>query len=304
MLIAKNLTREFSSGDSTVVAVEDVSLELDAGVFAAVVGPSGSGKSTLLSMLGTLDKPTSGSVEIDGREVTDMPDGELTSYRRSRIGLVFQSYNLIPNLSALQNVMLPMEFAGMPTVERRERAANLLTQVGIGGEKQKRPPGRLSGGEQQRVAIARALANRPCLVLADEPTGNLDRETSAMIVALLRDLSRSENTTILAVTHDLEMASGADVVFRLEDGRLADPDVFQTAVEAANAAYDHWLDGREPTHLDKLLAAVSTMIEAAPAHRRLSPAKIRRRYAEAAGAPRFEALMTGLESGDLFEDEG
>src|ERR1035437_3988264 len=198
MLTAKNLPREFVSGDSPGVAVDDVSLTLEEGVFAAVVGPSGSGKSTLLSLLGTLDKPTSGTIEIDGRDVTDMTDHELTPYRRSRIGLVFQSYNLIPNLNALQNVMLPMEFAGVPKSDCRVRAERLLGQVGLSPEKQKRRRARLPGAEQQRVAIARALANKPCLVLADEPTGNLDKATGARITELLHGLARSENTTILA----------------------------------------------------------------------------------------------------------
>ena len=302
MLTAKNLTREFVSADGTVVAVEDVSIALDDGVFAAIVGPSGSGKSTLLSMLGTLDKPTSGSIEIDGRDVTGMTDRELTPYRRSRIGLVFQSYNLVPNLTALQNVMLPMEFAGMPAAERRERAEKLLRQVGLGEDKQGRRPGRLSGGEQQRVAIARALANRPCLVLADEPTGNLDKETSAVIIELLHGLASSENTTILAVTHDLEMASQADVTFRLSDGRLVDAGTFQGAVATANAAYDDWLEKRDDARLGLFVSALSALVDSAPSDRRLSPAKIRGRYSEASGQGRFESVMAPLESQDLFED--
>jgi putative ABC transport system ATP-binding protein len=301
MLTARNLTREFVSGDSTVVAVDDVSMSLNDGVFAAVVGPSGSGKSTLLSLLGTLDKPTSGTVEIDGRDVTAMSDRDLTPYRRSRIGLVFQSYNLISNLSALQNVMLPMEFAGAPAAERHERAGALLREVGLSEEKHARRPGRLSGGEQQRVAIARALANRPCLVLADEPTGNLDRETGAVIVELLRELARAESTTILAVTHDLEMASQADVTFRLSDGRLVDVGTFQGAVATANTAYEDWVGKRDAPGLDRFVKAVFAMIASAPADRRLSPAKIRQRYAEAAGEAPFETLMRGLESDDLLE---
>jgi putative ABC transport system ATP-binding protein len=300
MIIAKDLRREFTSGDQTVVAVDGVDLSLGAGVFAAVAGPSGSGKSTLLSLLGTLDVPTSGSIEIDGHDVTKMSGAELTSYRRSRIGFVFQSYNLIPNLTALQNVMLPMEFAGVQAAERRERAVTLLGQVGLDDAKQGRRPGRLSGGEQQRVAIARALANRPCLVLADEPTGNLDSETSARIVELLRDLARSEQTTIVAVTHDRDMASQADVTFRLLDGRLVDPSEFQAAVEDANAAYDDWLAQRDAARLVRLAAAVSALIASAPSDQRLSPAKIRRRYAEAAGETAFEAALGPLESDDFF----
>jgi putative ABC transport system ATP-binding protein len=303
MLTAKNLTREFVSGDSTVVAVDDVSLTLEEGVFAAVVGPSGSGKSTLLSLLGTLDKPTSGMIEIDGRDVTDMTDRELTPYRRSRIGLVFQSYNLIPNLNALQNVMLPMEFAGVPKPDCRVRAERLLGQVGLSPEKQKRRPGRLSGGEQQRVAIARALANKPCLVLADEPTGNLDKATGARITELLHGLARSENTTILAVTHDLELAAQADVTFQLCDGRLVDPDVYDVAVKLANASYDAWVEERGDERLTAFVDAVAAFVDAAPADRRLSPSKIRRRYAEAVGQQPFDALMDALETKYLFEED-
>jgi putative ABC transport system ATP-binding protein len=302
MLTANNLTREFVSGDSTVLAVDDVSLSLAEGVFAAIVGPSGSGKSTLLSLLGTLDKPTSGTVEIDGRDVTAMTGGELTAYRRSRIGFVFQSYNLIPNLTALQNVMLPMEFAGVPLSERRERAERLLDQVGLGAEKQKRKPGRLSGGEQQRVAIARALANKPCLVLADEPTGNLDTETGAVITDLLHRLARSENTTVLAVTHDLEMASRADVTLRLSDGGLVELGTFESAAERANTAYEAWLRERDAGHFETFMSAVRELIAAVPSDRRLSPSKIRRRYAEAASEASFESLMRGLDTEDLFEE--
>jgi putative ABC transport system ATP-binding protein len=302
MIKAKNISREFVSGDDTVVAVDDVSFQLDDGVFAAVVGPSGSGKSTLLSLLGTLDMPTSGSIEIDGRDVTAMSGSELTAYRRGRIGFVFQSYNLIPNLTALQNVMLPMEFAGVRADQRRARAGELLAQVGLDEAKQHRKPGRLSGGEQQRVAIARALANRPCLVLADEPTGNLDHDTGAMIVELLHELARSERTTILAVTHDLEVASAADATFRLHDGRFVDTGGFERAAEDANAAYERWSRERDAAGIAALADALAAMITAAPAGKRLSAAKIRRRYPKAVGEDAFEKVMGRLEGDDLFED--
>jgi putative ABC transport system ATP-binding protein len=302
MIAAEGLTRQFGTGEAAVVAVRDVSLSLQDGVFAAVVGPSGSGKSTLLSLLGTLDMPTSGSITIDGTDVTTMSGAGLTAYRRGRIGFVFQSYNLIPNLTALQNVMLPMEFAGVPARERAERAATLLARVGLDEAKQNRKPGRLSGGEQQRVAIARALANRPCLVLADEPTGNLDTETSELITELLHDLARSENTTILVVTHDLEMASRADVTFRMSDGGLSQGGSFEGAVADANVSYEQWLEGPDAARLGSFVTAVACMLELAPAGRRLSPAKIRGRFQAAAGEPSFEALMDRLESRDLFED--
>jgi len=200
--------------------VEDISFTVPQGKFASVIGKSGSGKSTLLSLLGALDRPTGGSIEVAGKDITSMGDHALIAYRCKEIGFVFQNYNLIPNLSALENVMLPMEFAGTSPAERKKRAQELLDQVGIEGDKQKRKPGKLSGGEQQRVAIARALANKPHLILADEPTGNLDTQTGKMIFDLLHSLTRSENTTIVAVTHDLSIAGKTDMTFNLQDGKL------------------------------------------------------------------------------------
>jgi len=220
MLQVTDLSKTFGSGDTEVKAVDGVSFTVPTGVFAAVVGRSGSGKSTLLSLLGALDKPTSGTIEVDGAVISKGSDHELIRYRRNQIGFVFQSYNLIPNLSALQNVMLPMEFAGVSRSDRRGRAEALLDQVGLKGGKQQRRPAKLSGGEQQRVAIARALANRPKLILADEPTGNLDSKTGRIIVSLLHGLARSEDTTILAVTHDLSVAQRTDMTFEMEDGKL------------------------------------------------------------------------------------
>ena len=203
------------------MAVDDVSFTVPQGKFASIIGKSGSGKSTLLSLLGALDRPTSGQIEVGDRDITQLGDHALISYRAKQIGFVFQNYNLIPNLTALENVMLPMEFAHALPHERKHRAEQLLDQVGITGSTQQRKPGKLSGGEQQRVAIARALANKPSLVLADEPTGNLDSQNGKMIFDLLHSLTRSENTTIIAVTHDLAIAGKTDVTFRLHDGKLA-----------------------------------------------------------------------------------
>jgi len=220
MLKVEALTKSFSSGGNNVTAVDNISLEVDDGKFVSIIGRSGSGKSTLLSLLGTLDKPSSGTIELGGQDVTKLRDHALIKYRASSIGFVFQSYNLVPNLSAIENVMLPMEFAGMPKVERRPRAQQLLEQVGLDETKQQRRPGRLSGGEQQRVAIARALANKPKLILADEPTGNLDSQNGKMIFDLLHSLSKKENTTIIVVTHDHTIAGSTDRTFELKDGRL------------------------------------------------------------------------------------
>lgn len=224
MLEVKNLKKEFQSGHGTVCAVNDITLSVPTGTLAAVIGKSGSGKSTLLTLLGALDKPTGGSVKVDDQEVSRMSDHQLIRYRREKIGFVFQNYNLIPNLTARENVMLPMEYAGRSVKEQYERATKLLDEVGLTGDMQTRKPGRLSGGEQQRVAIARALANKPSLILADEPTGNLDSVTSKMIVDLLRDLSRSENTTIIIVTHDLNITRHTDITYQLTDGKLISRD--------------------------------------------------------------------------------
>jgi len=220
MLKVKSLTKTFHQGDYQIQAVKGISFSVDDGEFASIIGKSGSGKSTLLSLLGTLDTPTSGSIMIDKQDVTHLGDRALIDYRRRRIGFVFQNYSLVPNLTALENVMLPMEFAKVPKAERLRRAKDLLDKVDLHNEKQGRKPGRLSGGEQQRVAIARALANNPRLILADEPTGNLDSETGKTIFKLLHDIAKNQNTTIIVVTHDLSIAGKTDKTFRLQDGKL------------------------------------------------------------------------------------
>jgi len=220
MIKVSNLTKNFKSGDINVRAVNDVSFSVPTGKFVSIVGRSGSGKSTLLSLLGALDKPSSGSIEIEGTDITKLRDHELIKYRGQAIGFVFQNYNLVPNLTALENVMLPMEYAKISKKDRLERAKQLLEQVGLTDEKHIRKPGRLSGGEQQRVAIARALANKPSLILADEPTGNLDYQTGKMVFDLLHNLSKTAKTTIIVVTHDLDIAGKTNQTFKLADGKL------------------------------------------------------------------------------------
>lgn len=220
MLRVQNISKTFQSGDQTVTAVNKVSLDLANGEFASIVGRSGSGKSTLLSLLGALDAPTSGNIFVGDSDITKLRDRKLIRYRCEKIGFVFQHYNLVPNLTALENVMLPMEFAKVSVKKRLDRSQYLLDQVGIEGDKLHRKPGKLSGGEQQRVAIARALANKPQLILADEPTGNLDSQTGKMIFDLLHKLARTEQTTILVVTHDLAIAGKTDRTFQLADGKL------------------------------------------------------------------------------------
>lgn len=220
MLEVKNLTKKFTSDSGDVIALNNVNMKIKTGEFASIIGKSGSGKSTLLSMLGALDIPTSGSIEVDGVDIAKLSANQQTAYRAKKIGFVFQYYNLIPNLTALENVILALEFGGMPSKKRKARAEQLLIDVGIEPDQQLRKPSRLSGGQQQRVSIARALANKPAIVLADEPTGNLDSETGKKIFDLLHKLSRSENTTIIAVTHDMDIAGRTDRTFTLKDGKV------------------------------------------------------------------------------------
>jgi putative ABC transport system ATP-binding protein len=210
----------FHTGDIKVLAVNGVSFQVDQGQFASIVGQSGSGKTTLMNLLGGLDKPTEGRIEIDGKDIAKMHDHSLIGYRSKQIGFVFQSYNLVPNLAAMENVMLPMEAAKVPVRKRKERAIELLRAVGFTDDQMKRKPGKLSGGQQQRVAIARALANKPSLILADEPTGNLDSQTGKMIFDLLKGLAHSQRTTVIIVTHNLSMARQADMMFQLKDGKF------------------------------------------------------------------------------------
>ena len=220
MLQVKNVSKIFKTASSPVTAVDDVTFAVPDGQFASIIGKSGSGKSTLLSLLGALDKPSKGEILVGDKDIAKLGDRRLIKYRCKKIGFVFQNYNLVPNLSAIENVMLPMEFAGVKKAQRIKRANDLLEQVGLEPEQRKRKPGRLSGGQQQRVAIARALANQPQLILADEPTGNLDSATGKMIFDLMHGLAKSEKTTIVVVTHDLDIAGRTDVTFQLIDGKL------------------------------------------------------------------------------------
>lgn len=219
-LTVKEVTKTFQASHGNVTALSDVNFSVKTGEFASIIGKSGSGKSTLLSILGALDMPTSGEVVVDNVNIAQLSARDQTTYQAHKIGFVFQQYNLIPNLTALENVMLALEFGGMPARKRRARATELLNEVGIEDEQQLRRPTRLSGGQQQRVSIARALANKPAIILADEPTGNLDSETGKKIFDLLHSLSRSENTTIIAVTHDLDIAGKTDRTFTLKDGKI------------------------------------------------------------------------------------
>ena len=222
MIEVKNLTKTFHAPGGDVNALDNINFKVKTGQFVSIIGKSGSGKSTLLAQLGALDQPSGGEILVDNQDITRLSGHKQTAYRSQKIGFVFQQYNLISNLSALENVMLALEFGGVPTKKRRTRALELLESVGIDSDQARRRPGKLSGGQQQRVSIARALANKPSLVLADEPTGNLDSETGKTIFKLLHDLSRSFGTTIIVVTHDLEIAGRTDRTYKLRDGKLVE----------------------------------------------------------------------------------
>ncbi len=218
-ILLKGVSKHYKRANMETKALEEVNLCIEKGAIVSVMGPSGSGKSTLLNLLGALDMPTSGSIEIDGTDLSKMSPAELTNYRRHKIGFVFQSFNLIPNLSAAENVELPMEYARISQETRKKRSIELLESVGM-LKRQAHYPAHMSGGEQQRVAIARALANDPLLILADEPTGNLDSKTGAAVVEILKQLARNKQKTVIIVTHDQKIADQTDKIFRIEDGKL------------------------------------------------------------------------------------
>jgi len=220
MIRTEHLTKIYRMGEAEVYALHDVNLEIKGGEFVAIVGPSGSGKSTLLNMIGCLDKPTRGSVFIDGVDTAWLSDNELAEIRREKIGFVFQQFNLVHTLNALENVALPQFFAGVGRETRLKRARELLLNVGL-EHRMYHKPSELSGGEQQRVAIARALANNPEIIIGDEPTGNVDSATGHAIMDILEGLNK-EGRTIIVVTHDADIAAHAGSRKRMRDGRVRD----------------------------------------------------------------------------------
>ena len=219
LIRARGLSRRYMMGKQPVDALAGVDLDIRHGEFVALVGPSGSGKSTLLNMLGGLDRPTAGEIWVDDLELGKASDKRLVRYRREQVGFIFQSFNLLPTRTALENVEVPLMLAGVDRRTRRESALRLLERVGL-GRRAGHKPNELSGGEQQRVAVARSLANDPMLLLADEPTGNLDSKTGAEILALLQDVLRQEGRSIVLVTHDSGVASHADRIVHLLDGTI------------------------------------------------------------------------------------
>ena len=220
MIVAEGLGKTYLSGGRPLPVLRDVELHIPAEAFVAILGPSGSGKTTLLGLLAGLDEPSSGTVRLDGVDLSVLTEDERAGFRARNVGFVFQTFHLLPTLTALENVLVPLELlGGRPPRELRDRAAQLLDRVGLAGRLD-HYPAQLSGGEQQRVALARAFANRPRILFADEPTGNLDQETGARVIELMEALNREAQTTLVLVTHDLELAARARRVVRLADGRI------------------------------------------------------------------------------------
>ncbi|WP_179018562.1 ABC transporter ATP-binding protein [Winogradskyella forsetii] len=221
----RNIIRDFKLGQEIVHVLKGIDLDIKRGEYVAIMGPSGSGKSTLMNLLGCLDTPTAGSYNLNGNDVSQMTDDELADIRNTEIGFVFQTFNLLPRTTALDNVALPMVYAGASKKEREERASQVLTDVGL-ADRMDHKPNQLSGGQRQRVAVGRALVNKPSIILADEPTGNLDSKTGTEIMALFDEIHKSGNTVIM-VTHEEEIAAHAKRVIRLRDG-VIESDTFNS----------------------------------------------------------------------------
>jgi putative ABC transport system ATP-binding protein len=219
ILRAEGLSKTYGNGPERIVALDNVNLQINRGTLLAVYGPSGSGKTTLLFLLGGLDKSTSGKIYFEGEEVSNMNERRLSKLRRNSFGFVFQNYNLVDELTVLENVMLAMTFEGKPDAEKKIRAEELLRRIGVTG-KERRRPSQLSAGEQQRVAVARAVANRPELVLMDEPTGNLDQESSQQLLRLVTDMVQEEGVTCVVATHNLDIVGEAQSKVFLKSGRI------------------------------------------------------------------------------------
>jgi len=231
MIQAEELTKVYQMGDNEVRALNGASFTIDKGEMVAIMGPSGSGKSTLMSIIGCLDVPTDGSYVLDGVAVENMDESELAEIRGRKIGFVFQQFNLLARTSALENVMLPLTYAGISGKERNNRALKALERVGL-GDRTHHAPNELSGGQQQRVAIARALVNEPAILLADEPTGALDSKTGVEIMELFQNLHKESGQTVILVTHDSYVARHTDRIIKLSDGRIVSDEVNQHPIKA------------------------------------------------------------------------
>lgn len=227
MIEVSNLSKSYWTGNIEVIALRDVSFRIERGEYISIMGPSGSGKSTLMNILGCIDTPTSGSYKLDGQEVSSLDDDKLASIRNQKVGFVFQTFNLLPRLTALANVELPLIYSGLTRTERKEKAMAVLERVGL-AERANHRPTELSGGQSQRVAIARALINNPSIILADEPTGNLDRATGGDIINLFQRLNSVFEVTLVIVTHDQEVGKSAKRLIQLVDGRIVKDEKMET----------------------------------------------------------------------------
>ena len=216
---SKNISRRFGSGDTEVIALDNVSMEIEEGEFTAIIGPSGSGKTTLLQLIGGLDNPDSGSITLSGSNIAEMSGNQLSDFRRDHIGFIFQAYNLIPVLSAEENIEYIMLLQGIASSERKKRVQEMLSIVGLDGLAERRPA-QLSGGQQQRVAVARAMASNPDIILADEPTANLDSKTGIALLEVMRELNRAHNVTFVFSTHDEKIMDRATRLIHLSDGKI------------------------------------------------------------------------------------
>ncbi len=228
MIEVRNVTKVYHRGKTEVAALALESLTVPRGQFLSIMGPSGSGKSTLLNLLGALDVPTSGSLTIEGKDIAKLPDDELSRFRRDRLGFIFQFFNLLPTLTAVENVVLPRLLSGGSRAELLPKASALLESVGLKG-RDGHHPDELSGGEMQRVAVARALLGDPALLLADEPTGNLDSKTGAEVLRLIREATRARNLTVVMVTHDAKAAEVGDRIVRIADGKIVGDELLRSA---------------------------------------------------------------------------